>query len=191
VGFLDSLLGRTKLPKADEDRLFALSTATIGLQASADLKPAGRAAVIFKGLPPGRFDQEMADFRDLLKLHGEDSGLTADEYKDSLGYEWIIVVGEKDGYSDTLAAIHTVATGLIEDGLGDMLLACVFRFEQNTRPVYWIYGYKQAGWYPFVPSGPRQRDNSEELRLAGLGRDEQLPVEPNLERWYALWGLPV
>src|SRR5438477_6863530 len=122
MGFLDSLLGRTKLPKADEDRLFALSTATIGLQASASLIPAGRAAVIFKGLPPGRFDQEMADFRDLLKLHGEDTGLTAEDYKDNLGYEWMIVSGEKDAYSDTLAAIHTVATGLIEDGLGDMLL---------------------------------------------------------------------
>jgi hypothetical protein len=72
-----------------------------------------------------------------------------------------------------------------------MLLACVFRFDKDGRPVYWIYGYKQAAWYPFVPSGSRQRDNSAELRLAALARDEQLPVEPNLERWYALWGLPV
>jgi len=57
--------------------------------------------------------------------------------------------------------------------------------------VYWIYGYKQAAWYPFVPVGPRQRDNAEELRLSGLGKNEGLPVEADLGRWYALWGLPV
>ena len=191
MGFLDAILGRTNLPRADEDRLFALSTAVIGLQAAADLVPAGRSAIIFKGLPAGRFDQVLADLRELLKMHGEDTGLTAEEYQDQLGYEWMILSGDKSGYSDSLAAIHTVATGLIEDGLGDMLLACVFRFEQKGRPVYWIYGYKQASWYPFVPAGPRQRDNAEELRLAGLGKNEGLPVEADLGRWYALWGLPV
>ena len=191
MGFLDAILGRTKLPKADEDRLFALSTAVIGLQAAADLVPAGRCAIIFKGLPPGRFDQELVELQELLKLHGEGTGLSAEEYKDQLGYEWVVVTGDKSGYADSLAALHTVATGLLEDGLGDMLLACVFRFEQKGRAVYWIYGYKQASWYPFVPIGPRQRDNSEELRLAGFGKDEGLPVEPDLGRWFALWGLPV
>lgn len=191
MGFLDAILGRTNLPKADEDRLFALGSAVIGLQAAADLVPSGRSAIIFKGLPAGRFDQELANLRDLLKLHGEDTGLTAENYSDSLGYEWIIVSGDKSGYSDSLAAIHTVATSLLEDGLGDMLLACVFRFEQKGRPVYWIYGYKQASWYPFVPAGQRQRDNAEEMRLSGLGKNEGLPVEPDLRRWYALWGLPV
>jgi hypothetical protein len=191
VGFLDAILGRTKLPKADEDGLFALGSAVIGLQAAAELVPAGRSAIIFKGLPAGRFDQEFANLRDLLKLHGEGTGIAAEEYTDQLGYEWIILSGDKSGYSDSLAAIHTVATGLIEDGLGGMLLACVFRFEQRSRAVYWIYGYKQASWYPFLPVGPRQRDNAEELRLSGLGKNEGLPVEPNLGRWYALWGLPV
>ena len=191
MGFLDAILGRTNLPRADEDRLFALASAVIGLQAAADLVPSGRCAIIFKGLPAGRFDQELADPQHLLKLHGVDTGLVAEEYKDPLGYEWMILSADRSGYSDSLAAIHTVATGLIEDGLGDMLLACVFRFDQKGRPVYWIYGYKQAAWYPFVPVGPRQRDNAEELRLSGLGKNEGLPVEADLGRWYALWGLPV
>ena len=37
----------------------------------------------------------------------------------------------------------------------------------------------------------RQRDNSEELRLAALGKEEGLPVEQNVGKWYALWDLPV
>ena len=81
--------------------------------------------------------------------------------------------------------------GLIEEGLGDLLLACVFRFDQGGRSVYWIYGYKQATFYPFVPGPQRRRDNTEELRLAALGKEEGLPVEQNVGKWYALWDLPV
>lgn len=34
MGFLDSLLGKTKLPEAKTDKLFAISTAAITLEAS-------------------------------------------------------------------------------------------------------------------------------------------------------------
>ena len=72
--FLDSLFGRTRLPKANEDRLFAITTAAVGLEASAGLTFAGRAGVIFRRLPPGRFDQLIADLRQLLALQGEGEG---------------------------------------------------------------------------------------------------------------------
>jgi len=190
LGFLDSLLGRTRLPKSTEDRLFAMSTAAVGLEASAGLKPAGRAGIVFKRLPPGRFDQLMADVRQLLQLQGQDTSITADEHSDQLGFDWLIFSGGSADYQDALAAIHSVSQSLMEEGLGDLLLACAFRFDQSGRPVYWIYGYKQSTFYPFVPAGDRQRDNAEELRLAAIAKTE-LPVEPELERWYALWGLPV
>ena len=51
MGFLDSLFGRTTLPKSNEDKLFAMSTAAVGLQAAAGINPAGRAGIVFKRLP--------------------------------------------------------------------------------------------------------------------------------------------
>ena len=167
-----------------------MSTAAVGLEASCSLKPAGRAGIVFKRLPPGRFDQLMADVRQLLQLQGQDTAIKAEEHLDQLGFDWLIITGGSPDYQDALAAIHSVAQGLIEEGLGDLLLACAFRFDQNGRRVYWIYGYKQATFYPFVPTGDHQRDNAEELRLAAIAKTE-LPVEPMLERWYALWDLPV
>lgn len=189
MGFLDSLFGRTRLPKAKEEKLFAMTTAAVGLEASAGLKPGGRSGIVFKRLPPGRFDQLRSDILGLLKLQGDDSGLTVEDKTDELGFEWLILAGAD--FQDAVAAIHSAATSLIEDGLGELLLAVAFRFQQNGRPVYWIYGYKQGTFYPFVPTGGRSRDNSEELRLAALAKPEGLPVEPQLERWYALWGIPV
>src|SRR6478736_5067010 len=49
----------------------------------------------------------------------------------------------------------------------------------------------QGGGYPFVPAGgAQQRDSERELRLkAQIGAD--LPVEPELERWFPLWGIPI
>jgi hypothetical protein len=56
--------------------------------------------------------------------------------------------------------------------------------------LYLVYAYKRGAFYPFVPRGERGRDNAMELRLqAGLGRE--LPIEPELERWYPVWDAPV
>src|SRR4029077_18505587 len=66
------------------------------------------------------------------------------------------------------------------------------------KPLYWIYNYKRGMFYPFAPAGGKtgagasaqQRDNERELRLkAQIGAD--LPLEPELERWFPLWGVPV
>ena len=188
MSFFDSLLGRTRLPKSNEDKLFAMSTAAIGLQAAGGIVPAGRAGIVFKRLPPGRFDQLKSDMTGLLKLQGEGDGLALEDRTDDLGFDWLILVGAD--FQDAIAAIHSAATSLLEEGLGDLLLAVAFRFQREGRPEYWIYSYKTGTYYPFVPTGNHQRDNAEELRLAALAKEE-LPVEATLERWYALWGIPV
>ncbi|MGH7903988.1 MAG: PspA-associated protein PspAB [Candidatus Dormibacteraceae bacterium] len=189
MGFLDTLLGRTRLPKSNEDRLFAITTAAVGLEASAGLEPGGRAGIVFKKLPPGRFDQLAADMKQLAQLQGEDGQLTIEEHSDDFGFDWLILSGSD--FQDTVATLHTIAESLLEQGLGELLLACAFRFQQGGRPVYWVYGYKQASFYPFIPAGGRTRDNAGELRLSALAKAEQMPVEPQLERWYALWGIPL
>ena len=190
MGFLDSVLGRTRVPKSTEDRLFAMSTAAVQLEAAAGLKPTSKAGVLFKRLPPGRFDQLMADVRQLLQLQGSDTSLTVAEHTDPLGFEWMILSGGSRDYQDALAAAHSVGQSLTEEGLGDLLLACAFRFQQGDRPVYWIYSYKQASFYPFVPTDEHRRDNAEELRLSAIANDE-LPIDAMPERWYALWDIPL
>ena len=187
MGLIDSVLGRTRVPKANEDRLFAMSTAAVGLEAGG-LKPAGRVGLVFKRLPPGRFERLEADLTQLLTLQGSDSGVVLKTSTDAFGFEWLVLEG--DGIQALLAALHSAAVSLIEDGLGDQLLAAVFRFDQGELPVYWVYGYKQGTFYPFVPLAERKRDNAEEIRLAALAQSE-LPVERDPALWYALWGAPL
>ena len=77
-----------------------------------------------------------------------------------------------------------------DHGFGDRLLASVFAFEFQRQQVYWVYNYKTGKFYPFVPNGPRKRDNATELRLGEIMKEQKLPVERKLENWYALWGIP-
>lgn len=187
MGILDSLLGRTRIPKANEDRLFAMSTAAIDLEAGG-LKPAGRAGLVFKRLPPGRFERLEVDLKQLLQLQGAESGVSLRTSSDDFGFEWLILEG--GGIQELLASLHSAAQSLIEDGLGDLLLAAVFRFDQRDKPVYWVYGYKAGTYYPFIPAGPHRRDNAEEIRLAAMGQ-AALPVEKDTALWYAIWGAPL
>jgi hypothetical protein len=62
----------------------------------------------------------------------------------------------------------------------------------TVRPstAYLVYLFKRGTFYPFVPVGPEKRDTEEELRLRSLVSDD-LEVEPDLDRWFPLWDLPV
>jgi hypothetical protein len=105
-------------------------------------------------------------------------------------------------FEETVTAVHMVAEELRSQGFGEQLLAAVFRFvaEQEGagqgRAVYWVYNFKRGRYYPFVPrpgasrGGEGARDNSYELRLLSV-MEKELPVEKELDRWYALWGLPL
>jgi hypothetical protein len=67
----------------------------------------------------------------------------------------------------------------------------VFAFTGREHPVYLVYGYKRGTFWPFVPTGEDQeRDNAEELRLKSELEGE-LPIEPDLTRWLALFDAPL
>jgi hypothetical protein len=52
-----------------------------------------------------------------------------------------------------------------------------------------VYLYKQGTFYPFAPAAAEQRDNLLELQVRDALAGE-LPIEPELRRWMALWDAP-
>ncbi len=189
MGFLDILTGKRKLAKPAPDRLFAMSTAAVSLETDAGLTP-GNAAIVFQPLATADFDGIVQDMEEVVRGTGEDTGTTIDSTDDEHGYRWMILNDED--FEDLVVGVNGVSTAIQGGGYGDRVLAAVFPFrDEHGKPVYWIYNYKRGAFYPFVPAGgDQQRDNERELRLkAQIGAD--LPVEPELERWFPLWGIPV
>jgi hypothetical protein len=100
-----------------------------------------------------------------------------------------VIVRDPD-LEDQVTAVHAVASELQARGFGAQLLAAVFGFDGGERPAYWIYGFKTGTFWPFVPSGKEERDNARELELKAK-LEPELPIEPDLSRWFALFDAPI
>jgi hypothetical protein len=190
MGFLDSVLGRNKVKGPAPDRLFAITTAQVTLETALSIRSRGKAAIVFQPLSTGDFERIASDVEELVRATGSETGTTVQTSVDSFGYRWFVL--SDDDVEDLAVGVNAVSDALAVGGYADRVLCAVFAFQDaGGQPIYFIYNYKRGKWYPFVPAGGEQQRSSErELQLqAQLTSD--LPFEPELERWFPLWGIPV
>jgi hypothetical protein len=187
MGFLDSLLGRSKPKQADLDALFAIPDAGITLQSSLGFEPTGRGAVCFRAAEGPAFRQTLDDVVALLDNDDDpDVELSTDEF----GFAWLLA--HQPDLSALATDLHAVNTSLEEQGFGPALLCSLVSFTDPTgRSLALVYLYKRGTFYPFAPTGPgtRHRDNLLELQVRDLLSGE-IAVERDLTKWLALWGAP-
>ena len=165
-----------------------MSTAQITLETSLGMKPSGAAAIVFQQIQNADFKQIVDDAEALLHSAAADTGTQLESRDDQYGYRWIIF--RDPDFDDLVTSVNTVASELQGGGYGDRVLAALFSWEDKGRPVHFIYNFKRGAFYPFVPTGSNERDTESELRLkAQLASD--LPIEPELERWFPLWDIPL
>jgi hypothetical protein len=189
MGLRDVIFGRRKLDMPAEDRLFAISTCYVKFETELNITSRGSAAIVFQPLSSADFQSIVTEMEAVVRGTASDSGVSVDTSDDSYGFRWLVLRG-KD-FDDLVVGINAVSGSLESGGYGDRVLCAVFAFEdQQKRPLYWIYNYKRGMFYPFVPSGENQRDNEREL-VAKAQVGNELPVEPELERWFPLWGIPI
>jgi hypothetical protein len=197
MGFLDVVLGKRKLAGPAPDRLFAISTAYVKLETELGITSRGSAAIVFQPLSSADFQSIVKEMEEVVRGTSSDSGVTVDSSDDSYGFRWLVLRGKE--FEDLVVGINAVSSSLQAGGYGDRVLCAVFAFEdQQHRPLYWIYNYKRGSFYPFAPApgaggggaGSNERDTERELVLkAQIGAE--LPLEPELERWFPLWGIPI
>jgi hypothetical protein len=195
VGLRDILTGRHEVKGPASDRLFAIATAYVTLQSEHQIEPAGSAAIVFQALATSEFEATLRDTEEVVTATCGDSGTTVKTEDDSYGYRWMILNNAPGTPSveDLAVGLNAVSSSIENAGHGERLLAAVFAFQDaQKRRIYFIYNYKRGFWYPFVPdpANAQQRLTERELQLkAQLG--EELPMEPELERWFPLWGIPI
>jgi hypothetical protein len=194
VGLRDVLTGRHQVKGPAPDRLFAISTAYIALQSEHQIEPAGDAAIVFQALATSEFEATLRDMEEVVKATGGETGTQVSTQDDSYGYRWMVL---KDAAVEDLAVgINAVSSSIETAGHGERLLCAVFAFaDAHKQPIYFIYNYKRGFWYPFVPGragsgSANERQTERELQLKAQMAGE-LPIEPELERWFPLWGIPI
>ena len=187
MGFLDTLLGRTKPVQPNLDQLFGLPGAALTIEAASPFRPTGRGAVCYRKAEGGAFAEVEADFEQLLDAGvGSRTEVTEDKY----GYTWLTCRRAPGELSELVTDLHAVNSSLQDHGFGPYLLCTLVSFEDpGGRRLALVYLYKRGTFYPFAPQSADRRDNTLELQAkAWIGAD--LPLEKDLARWFPVWGAP-
>ncbi|HEY2767207.1 MAG TPA: hypothetical protein VGI76_03065 [Solirubrobacteraceae bacterium] len=213
MGLLDALTGRHKVKGPAPDRLFAIATAYVTLQSEHQVEPAGAAAIVFQRLETSDFESTIHEMEEVVKATGGESATQVAIQDDDYGYRWMVMRNPPGAPSveDLAVAINAVSSSIETAGYGERLLCAVFAFADHragasSAPVYFIYNYKRGFWYPFVPAGASaatsstggyhagaqngERSTERELQIKAQMSSE-LPIEPEIERWFPLWGIPI
>lgn len=191
MGFFDSLLGRSKPAAANLDTLFAVPQAALSLQTNG-FTFAGSGAVCYRPAEGAAFASTENDAEALLKAGG---GPSVERIDDRFGFRWLTLSHQRDDVAALVTDLHAVNAALSDAGFGTTLLCSTVNFVSSDnaasdRATFAIvYLYKRGTFYPFVPLAGDKRDNALELQLRGIVT-EDIPVEPELNRWLAIWGAP-
>ena len=191
MGFLDSLLGRTKPVQPKLDDLFALPSAAITLEAGAGFTPTGSGSVCFRPVEGRSFADVQKDVTELLNMSsGTDGGLPVEVSKDDYGFTWVVASRMSSEIDALVTDLHAVNSALVDNGFGPQLLCTMVAFrDAEERRLALIYLFKRGTFYPFAPLAGEKRDNALELQVKGtIGPD--LKWEPDLGRWFPVWGAP-
>ena len=191
MGFLDTLLGRTKPVQPKLDDLFALPSAAVTLDAGAGFKPTGSGSVCFRPVEGRSFADVQKEVQELLDMSaGEDGALPVEVTKDSYGFTWLVSSRLSDQVDALVTDLHAVNSSLVDAGFGPQLLCTLVAFrDAEERRLALIYLFKRGTFYPFAPLAGEKRDNALELQVKGaIGPD--LKWEQDLGRWFPVWGAP-
>jgi hypothetical protein len=194
MSFLDTILGRTKPVQPKLDDLFALPSAAIQLEAATGFTPTGSGSVCFRGVEGKTFADIQRDVRDLLDMDASKpgGGLPVEVTKDTYGFTWLVSNHMSDEMDGLVTDLHAVNSALVDNGFGPQLLCTLVAFrDESHRSLALVYLYKRGTFYPFAPAPGRsnERDNALELQVKGV-LSEDLKIEQDLTRWFAVWGAP-
>ena len=191
MGFLDTLLGRTKPVQPKLDDLFALPSAAITLEAGAGFKPTGSGSVCFRPVEGKSFADVQKDVTELLDMSaGQEGALPVEVSKDDYGFTWVVASRMSSEIDALVTDLHAVNSALVDNGFGPQLLCTLVAFrDAEERRLALIYLFKRGTFYPFAPLAGEKRDNALELQVKGaIGPD--LKWEQDLSRWFPVWGAP-
>lgn len=178
--------------KESSDAIFSLSSGYITLETKLGLKNTGRSAVSIKVVDGMYFSDMKEDIQRFLDASKTDFGLRYRTVSDSYGYLWVIIEGKH--MEDILAGVTAVGDTVEEKGFSDKLLAAIFEFrsnmDNNDSIQYLIYNYRRNNFYPFIPTGQKNRDTEQEMKILSAV-EQEVHFEKDMAFWYPMWDLPL
>lgn len=188
MGLWEAMRARSKPKRNDLDALFHVPSAAITLQTALGFEPTGTGSVCYRSAAGAAFAQTEQDVLALLRDDAQAPEVTVSQ--DDFGFTWLVVAGDPADMSGLCTDLHAVNTTLELNGFESGLLCSMVPFVSASGQRFGLtYLYKQGTFYPFAPDGGQTRDTLLELSVRDL-LVEELPMEPDLQRWLAVWKAP-
>jgi hypothetical protein len=159
------------------------------VQETCQVVPSGVGSICYRGIDDPAFRTVEKDARDLLTQLGlspKATELRADEH----GCKWLVVRRGPALYPSLVTDLRAASRVFVDNGFGAQLLCAMTVFEGLAKTqAALVYLYKRGTVYPFAPRAEETRNNRLELTIK-KAIEGYLPVEADLEQWFALWGAP-
>ena len=131
MGFLDTLLGRTKPVPPNLDKLFGLPGAALTLEAGTDFRPTGTGSVCFRAAEGKAFGDIEKDVRELLTWARTTPPVRSPRTPTgSPGWS----AGHARRLEGLVTDLHAVNSSLELGGFGPQLLCTIMAFQRLRRP---------------------------------------------------------
>ena len=188
MGLWEAMRARTSPRRNNLDALFLVPSAAVTLQTALGFEPTGSGSVCYRSASGAAFARTQADVVSLLRNDADAPEVTVST--DDFGFTWLVVAGDPSDTSALCTDLHAVNTTLELNGFDSGLLCSMVPFaDAGGRRFGLTYLYKQGTFYPFAPQGEHARDNLLELSVRDV-LSAELPMEPDLQRWLAIWKAP-
>lgn len=188
MGLWETMRARTQPKRNNLDALFLVPSAAVTLQTALGFEATGTGSVCYRSAAGAAFAQAQQDVIALIRDDAEAPDVTVTE--DDFGFTWLVVDGDPGDMSGLCTDLHAVNTTLELNGFEGGLLCSLVPFVNAAGQRFGLtYLYKQGTFYPFAPTGEQSRDTLLELSVRDL-LAEELPMEPDLQRWLAVWKAP-
>ena len=189
MGFLDTLLGRTKPVQPKLDDLFCAPVCSDNAGGGSGFHPDGRLCLLFRPVEGGRLADVQKDVPDLLDMSaGQEGAPFVEVSKDDYGFTWVVDSRMSSEIDALVTDLHAVNSALVDNGFG-------------PQPPIVHPGLPRRGGTPgpdlpvqaghastlFAPLAYEKRDNALELQVKGAIPVPEPEVEQDLGRWFPVW----
>lgn len=185
----------------DWDILLTLDKAQRELHQRGEISAARKAGIIFHPSDENFYLGNLQKELNTVLYTGDGSTKTSyNILDDSHSTKWVVL--EDGKFYDLLSSVFTVGNAIKSNGGEENIIGLVFEFfftdkEKSheiidSTKVYLIYRYDLKAFYPFVPTGDNKGDRNRviENRLGYALKKYGLIIEPGLEKWLGIWGIP-
>ena len=187
MNFFKSLFSKPD-PNIDESKiLLSILKLTKSTNQQTQLKPGDSAALLLSPNDDTFFSKFNESTKSIIKNSQAYAHIHYQTHSDPHGTMWIIL---RCGQFETLVStIDYVSSAIASKGLGERMIAAIFKGSYDGHNSYWICNYRTSRFYPFIPKGDKIRSQDDEIKLGDIFRKKGLRVEPP-ENWFAIWEAP-